>query len=98
MLKAKMNNFSCWVEETDTKTLMEYFWRLLVESGFNVLDIIEHHFKPQGFTALFLLSESHFAIHTFPERNKTYLELTSCVEVPYYNFMQNMNLQRSKED
>ena len=98
MLKAKMNNFSCWVEETDSDTLMDYFGKMLVDSGFNVLDIAVHYFRPQGFTALFLLSESHFAIHTFPERNKTYLELTSCVEVPYYNFVQNMNLQRTRED
>lgn len=98
MLKAKMNNFSCWIEEANSEFLMEYFERLLVESGFNILNTIEHHFQPQGFTALYLLSESHFAIHTFPERNKTYLELTSCVEVPYYNFVQNMNLQRTRED
>lgn len=86
-MKAKMNNFSCWIEDTDSENLRNYFASMLVASGFKILDTVEHQFKPQGYTALFLLSESHFAIHTFPERGKTYIELTSCVDAPYEAFI-----------
>ena len=41
--------------------------------------------EPEGYTALWLLGESHFAIHTFPEEQKTYIELSSC-NLEYYEF------------
>lgn len=47
----------------------------------------EHHFSPQGYTALWLLSESHFAVHTFPEFGRTYIELSSCNLDFYLNFL-----------
>ncbi len=53
---------------------------LLLQSGFTVLNFIEHVFQPQGYTAIWLLAESHLAIHTFPEHNTTFIELCSCSE------------------
>lgn len=86
-MKAQMYNYSGWIEETNPNTLHEIFMQKLVKSGFNVEDVIEKHFSPFGYTALFLLSESHFAIHTFPEANQTYIELSSCVKKPFDNFV-----------
>ncbi|WP_416421125.1 S-adenosylmethionine decarboxylase family protein [Phocaeicola vulgatus] len=57
------------------------------KAGFNVLSCTEHHFSPQGYTALWLLSESHFAVHTFPEFGRTYIELSSCNLDFYLNFL-----------
>lgn len=37
-------------------------------------------FEPQGFTALLLLSTSHLAIHTWPEKGKAQLDVLSCKE------------------
>ena len=59
---------------------------ILKQAGFCVLQIAEHYFKPMGYTAVFLLAESHLAIHTFPEENKTYIELSSCVEKQYLKY------------
>jgi S-adenosylmethionine decarboxylase len=39
---------------------------------------------------LFLLSESHFAIHTFPEEGQSYIELSSCVFEPFLKFVSNI--------
>lgn len=63
------------------------FDNLLRRSGFNVLNVLEHHFHPQGYTALWLLSESHFAVHTFPEFGRTYIELSSCNLEFYQKFL-----------
>ena len=52
---------------------------------------IDYHFTPYGFTALYLLSESHLAIHTFPEENKSYIELSSCIDNPFYKFKDLLN-------
>lgn len=37
-----------------------------------------HSFKPQGFTGILLLSESHISIHTWPENELAVLSFFSC--------------------
>lgn len=90
-MQAKIWNHSQWITETNPSKLKKYFKKLLIMSGFNILKISQHHFNPYGYTALFLLSESHFAIHTFPEENKTYIELSSCVKRQYDLFLKQLN-------
>ena len=86
-MKAIMYNYSSWIEDTSPETLKDKFTDILKESGFGVESFTEKHFKPVGYTALFLLSESHFAIHTFPEEGRTYIELSSCVKAPFDEFV-----------
>tara|TARA_E500000318_G_C3360040_1_gene134321 strand:- start:110 stop:385 length:276 start_codon:yes stop_codon:yes gene_type:complete len=87
-MKARMYNFSDWVFETDPKALQNKYNKALQKSGFDVISYVEKYFTPQGYTALFLLGESHLAIHTFPEQNASYIELCSCVQKPFYKFIQ----------
>ena len=68
-MKAKIWNFRRWITETDAEKLCAYFDDMIKDAGFTVLNTMEHHFQPQGFTKLYLLCESHFVIHTFPEEN-----------------------------
>ena len=86
-MRATMFNMSLWVDETEPEMLKEKYSAILADSGFHVESFSEKYFKPYGYTALWLLSESHFAIHTFPEENTTYIELSSCVEKQYKSFM-----------
>lgn len=88
-MKAQIYNHAFWIKETDPKFLKEKYNKLLNESGFKVLKVSEKYFEPFGYTALFLLSESHLAIHTFPEEETTYIELSSCVAEPFYKFIKN---------
>jgi S-adenosylmethionine/arginine decarboxylase-like enzyme len=71
-------NFSTYVAETDPGKLRAACDQLLEDCDYQVLNFTEHFFTPQGYTALWLLGESHLAIHTFPENGTTYLELSSC--------------------
>jgi S-adenosylmethionine decarboxylase len=96
-MKAQMFNFSSWISECDPDRLKEKFAKLLRESGFGVLDFVDYKFSPYGYTALWLLSESHFAIHTFPEEEKTYIELSSCIERQYEVFKKLFNIDYGKE-
>lgn len=82
-MKARIWNHSEWVTECDPEVLMAHYEGILRKAGFGILEVTQHHFQPQGFTALFLLCESHFAIHTFPEEGRTYIELSSC-NLPYF--------------
>lgn len=86
-MKAKIWNNNFWIEQTDPTILVEAFNDVLKRSGFTVLKFTEHHFEPYGYTALWLLGESHFAVHTFPEEGKTYCELSSCILDKYVDFV-----------
>ncbi len=90
-MKAQIYNYSIWLEETNPAVLKETLTDALAAAGFNVLEITEHHFTPHGYTALWLLSESHLAVHTFPEHNSTYLELSSCIDKPFNSFITAIN-------
>lgn len=92
-MTAQMHNFSMWVKETDPTRLKEIYTAKLQAAGFGLLQVVEQHFQPQGYTALFLLSESHFAIHTFPEHGETYIELSSCVKPPFIKFIADVEAQ-----
>jgi len=86
-LKAKIDNYTTWIERSDDVNLKKEIESLLVESGFTILNFMEHHFDPQGYTAIWLLAESHCALHTFPEENRTYIELCSCNTHLYVKFI-----------
>lgn len=46
-----------------------------------VVAAVEHRFAPQGVSAVLVLSESHVAIHSWPETGTAYLTLTSCRQI-----------------
>lgn len=95
---AKMYKFSCWITETEPAVLIEKYVQLLQKAGFKIVNSCAKYFEPQGFTALYLLAESHLAIHTFPERGKTYIELSSCVQVPFERFCELHNFEETESD
>jgi S-adenosylmethionine/arginine decarboxylase-like enzyme len=90
-MRARIWNFSEWIKETNPKLLKKDLTKLLKYSGFGILGLQEHYFKPQGYSALWLLKESHLAIHTFPEESKTYLELSSCNQRMYNKFYKSID-------
>ena len=47
-------------------------------AGLTLLDLVSHHFAPQGVTAVGLLAESHLSIHTWPEHELAAADLFSC--------------------
>jgi len=48
------------------------------KNEFQILDTTEYKFEPIGCTILFLLSESHMSIHSFPEKNHISFDLYTC--------------------
>lgn len=86
-MMAMIWNSKRWIKETDPNKLADWYGEALRVAGFHVLGELEYHFQPQGYTKLFLLGESHLAIHTFPEEGKTYVELSSCNKEMYQRFV-----------
>ncbi len=78
ILSAKIHNLRFWVSECNPEVLQAIFHEYLEQAGFVILNFTDHHFPVQGYTAFWLLAESHLAIHTFPDKGWSYIELSSC--------------------
>lgn len=78
ILPPKVFNLKGWIQLIDEEQLKVHFEAGLIGAGFNVLDYSSHQFPLNGFTAFWLLAESHLALHTFTESGWCYVELTSC--------------------
>ena len=50
----------------------------IISSGATILSSTEKVFNNNGFTIVFLLSESHCSIHTYPENNSLFTDLFTC--------------------
>lgn len=47
-------------------------------SGATILDKTPHVFPPNGLTIVYLLSESHASLHTYPEYGACFVDLFTC--------------------
>ena len=52
-------------------------------SGATIIKPFFHSFSPQGVSGIIVISESHFAIHTWPEHSYAAVDLFSCSDFKY---------------
>jgi S-adenosylmethionine decarboxylase len=77
-IEANIYNYKAWITETNPAVLKNKFTQILSSVGYTILKHIEYQFPTSGYTCLWLLAESHLAIHTFPEKGLSYIELSGC--------------------
>ncbi len=77
-LPPKIYTLKGWINLVDEEELDTIFERILQNSEFRILNFSSHKFPVNGYTAFWLLAESHLAIHTFTDSRVTYIELSSC--------------------
>lgn len=62
-------------------------------SGATILDYCSYEFDPEGYTLVFLLSESHASVHTYPEYGHCFIDLftcgTSCDALKFHEVLSN---------
>ena len=90
-MKAIMYNYNKWIKYEKEEIIVPKLEEMIRRSGFTIINKVEHYFEKQGYTGLWLLAESHFAIHTFPEENKIYIEISSCVKEYFDRFVKEIN-------
>ena len=78
LLKIKTKNSNNLTDENKILNLIKDLSKLLRTQ---ILDESSHKFGPSGFTAYALLSESHIAVHTWPEENLVIIDILSCKKV-----------------
>nr|WP_321407593.1 S-adenosylmethionine decarboxylase [uncultured Carboxylicivirga sp.] len=86
-LPPKIYNIKGWINQTNPIELKKSFDHTLIKSGFNVLNYTDQEFPLNGFTAFWLLAESHLAVHTFSKSGWSYIELSSCNKEKAVNFI-----------
>ena len=52
--------------------------RIVRELHLNVVSETGHQFKPMGYSYAYVLSESHFTIHTYPEYKSCFIDIFCC--------------------
>jgi len=62
----------------DLTGLLEAMDEAVKSSGASILNRTYHIFPPNGLTAVYLLSESHASIHTYPEFGACFVDLFTC--------------------
>lgn len=62
----------------DSNGIEKMVIKALRDSNFGIVGKVFYEFDPQGLTGMVVLSESHFAFHTYPEHNVIEVELYSC--------------------
>jgi S-adenosylmethionine decarboxylase len=63
---------------TSRNQLKEMLDNICSTYDFTILNIIEHEFTPQGLSIIYMLSESHISIHTFPEKKYMAFDIYTC--------------------
>jgi S-adenosylmethionine decarboxylase proenzyme len=64
------------------ESMMFLFDRICQTYSFEILGKLPHHFSPQGMSLIYMLSESHISIHTFPEKQYAAVDIYTCREYP----------------
>jgi S-adenosylmethionine decarboxylase len=63
---------------TDERLLVDGLLRGIARSGATLCGMQTKRFEPSGMTAMFLLSESHVSIHTYPEQRSLFFDAFTC--------------------
>lgn len=64
----------------DAARVKEVFLRAARASGATVISAEFHDFKPQGVSGVVVISESHFAVHAWPEHDYAAVDIFTCGE------------------
>lgn len=90
-ISANIYSLHRWLDVFEPQSVKNLCLDCLEKSGYMAIGYLEQHFPNGGYTALWLLAESHLAVHTFPESKKTYLELSGCNEAKTNAFEEALN-------
>jgi S-adenosylmethionine/arginine decarboxylase-like enzyme len=66
-----------WLKQDIDQASLDHILNL-VRNQFTILHEFEHTFTPHGYTKGFILSESHFFLHTYPESRFLSIDLYVC--------------------
>ncbi len=63
---------------TDLELVKQQMISAAVEAGADIRETVFHKFSPQGISGVVVISESHLAIHTWPELGYAAVDIFTC--------------------
>lgn len=76
----------------NVEKLIQVMEHAVNQSGASILDSSSYQFPGNGLTMVFLLSESHASIHTYPEHQACFVDLFTCGDhCSYEKFHQSLS-------
>lgn len=72
--------------QDDTDELENIAVSIVKRLRFEIVEKAFHAFEPIGKTLIFILSQSHLALHTYPENKMIHIDLVSCLELTEKDF------------
>ncbi len=71
----------------DPDLISEYMQTAAIKSKATIVESVFHHFNPWGVSGAVIISESHLAIHTWPEFGFAAVDLFTCGDIdPWKGF------------
>lgn len=64
----------------DVKKVQDIMVNAALEAGAEIRELVFHKFSPQGVSGVVVISESHLAIHTWPELGYAAVDVFTCGE------------------
>ncbi len=64
----------------DIKFVQDVMINAALEAGAEIREFVFHKFSPQGVSGVVVISESHLAIHTWPELGYAAVDIFTCGE------------------
>jgi len=64
----------------DINKVQDIMINAALEAGAEVREVVFHKFSPQGVSGVVVISESHLAIHTWPELGYAAVDVFTCGE------------------
>lgn len=81
-MKAVMYNYNTWLKYEEEKTAIKKFEKMLSDSGFNIINKVEHFFDTQGYTRIMVIGRKSFC-NTYISRRKqnVYRNIKLCKKI-----------------
>lgn len=81
-MKAVMYNYNTWLKYEEEKIAIKKFEKMLIDSGFNIINKVEHFFDTQGYTRFMAISRKPLR-NTYISRRKqnVYRNIKLCKKI-----------------
>lgn len=76
----------------NTEDLEEFAGIIIKNLNLNIVGKTSHSFDSIGKTLIYILSESHLALHTWPEYRLIHIDLVSCIDLTDKGFHKALEL------
>ena len=93
----KHNHFSEWLLGTNYDWLKIQVQDLMMQSKFDILDFSEYE-DSRGYSGIWFVPYGSLSLHTFPNRNRTFIELSCFDHSKYLDFIINFKDFRQDND